>query len=83
MRARTHPAGPVLMRARTAMACRVPERGGHGLDPKNAADAAALAANGYTNVENYLNELAGDRSRGPRTYAAGPDELGAEPSKGS
>jgi len=32
----------------------------HGLDPNNARDGAALAANGYTNVENYLNELAGD-----------------------
>jgi hypothetical protein len=32
----------------------------HGLNPKKASDGAALAANGYTNVENYLNELAGD-----------------------
>ena len=32
----------------------------HGLDPHNASDGAALATNGYTNVENYLNELAGD-----------------------
>jgi len=32
----------------------------HGLDPNNARDGAAAAANGYTNVENYLNELAGD-----------------------
>jgi hypothetical protein len=32
----------------------------HGLDPNNAGDGAALAPNGYTNVENYLNELAGD-----------------------
>ncbi|HLB72497.1 MAG TPA: thrombospondin type 3 repeat-containing protein, partial [Sedimentisphaerales bacterium] len=32
----------------------------HGLDPNNADDGAAPAANGYTNVENYLNELAGD-----------------------
>jgi pectate lyase len=32
----------------------------HGLDPDNAGDGAAIAANGYTNVENYLNELAGD-----------------------
>jgi pectate lyase len=32
----------------------------HGLDPNNDGDGAALAANGYTNVENYLNELAGD-----------------------
>jgi hypothetical protein len=33
----------------------------HGLDPNNPQDGAAKAANGYTNVENYLNELAGDR----------------------
>ena len=32
----------------------------HGLDPNNDGDGTALAANGYTNVENYLNGLAGD-----------------------
>jgi pectate lyase len=32
----------------------------HALDPANAADGPALAPNGYTNVENYLNQLAGD-----------------------
>jgi hypothetical protein len=32
----------------------------HGLDPANDSDGAAVAVNGYTNVENYLNELAGD-----------------------
>jgi len=32
----------------------------HGLDPGDADDGPAFAANGYTNVENYLNELAGD-----------------------
>lgn len=32
----------------------------HSLDPNNARDGAAVAANGYTHVENYLNELAGD-----------------------
>ena len=32
----------------------------HGLDPDNRLDGPAIAANGYTNVENYLNELAGD-----------------------
>lgn len=32
----------------------------HGLDPQDARDGATVAANGYTNVENYLNELAGD-----------------------
>jgi len=35
-----------------------------GLDPNNPADGAALASNGYTNLENYLNELAGDRIPG-------------------
>jgi hypothetical protein len=30
----------------------------HGLDPKNAADGAAYCADGYTNLEHYLNELA-------------------------
>ena len=29
----------------------------HHLDPKNAADAPALAPNGYANIENYLNSL--------------------------
>jgi hypothetical protein len=30
----------------------------HGLDPKNPADACALAKSGYTNLEEYLNSLA-------------------------
>ena len=29
----------------------------NGFDPKNAADAAAIAKNGYANIENYLNSL--------------------------
>ena len=29
----------------------------HGLNPQNAADRALRAANGYTNLENYLNSL--------------------------
>jgi hypothetical protein len=33
----------------------------HGLDPKNAADGAAYRADGYTNLEHYLNELASGR----------------------
>jgi len=38
----------------------------HGLNPNNPADGAQTAANGYTNLENYLNELAGDvGSAGP------------------
>jgi hypothetical protein len=32
----------------------------HGLDPDDARDGTAVGPNGYTNVENYLNELAGD-----------------------
>ena len=32
----------------------------HGLNPDNASDNAKYADNGYTNLENYLNELAGD-----------------------
>jgi pectate lyase len=32
----------------------------HGLDGRNASDGAKVARNGYTNLENYLNELAGD-----------------------
>ena len=32
----------------------------HGLDPGDSRDGAAVAKNRYTNVENYLNELAGD-----------------------
>jgi hypothetical protein len=30
----------------------------HGLDPNNTADGAAYRADGYTNLEQYLNELA-------------------------
>ncbi|MDO7846190.1 polysaccharide lyase [Hymenobacter sp. M29] len=29
----------------------------NGLDPKNAADAATITKNGYSNIENYLNGL--------------------------
>ncbi len=32
----------------------------HGLDPMNPGDGAEVARNGYTNIENYINELAGD-----------------------
>ena len=44
----------------------------HGLDPHNARDGAAIAANGYTNVENYLNELAGDPIAGLDKRSTGP-----------
>jgi hypothetical protein len=33
----------------------------HGLDPKDGADGAAYTADGYTNLERYLNELASGR----------------------
>jgi hypothetical protein len=45
---------------------------GHGLDPQKASDGAAFAANGYTNVENYLNELAGDPIPGAGRSSAAP-----------
>jgi pectate lyase len=32
----------------------------HGLNPKDPSDGAKISSNGYTNLENYLNELAGD-----------------------
>jgi hypothetical protein len=32
----------------------------HGLNPHKARDGRMVARNGYTNLENYLNELAGD-----------------------
>ena len=43
-----------------------------GLDPDDGSDGAALAANGYTNVENYLNELAGDSAPGAGNTSASP-----------
>jgi pectate lyase len=39
----------------------------HGLDPKDPRDAAAITKDGYTQIEAYLNELAG------RTPESGPD----------
>jgi hypothetical protein len=32
----------------------------HGLNPNDPSDGPRIAANGYSNLENYLNELAGD-----------------------
>jgi pectate lyase len=32
----------------------------NGLNPNDASDGSRIASNGYTNVENYLNALAGD-----------------------
>ena len=45
----------------------------HSLDPNNAADGPALATNGYTNLENFLNELAGDTA--PPTGTTLPPQL--------
>ena len=39
----------------------------HGLNPNNVSDGPATSSNGYTNVENYLNELAGDSIPGSTT----------------
>ena len=37
----------------------------HGLDPADPADGARAGADGYTNLEAYLHELAGPVERGP------------------
>ena len=37
----------------------------HGLNPNDAADGPLIATNGYSNLENYLNELAGDTPVSP------------------
>jgi len=44
----------------------------HGLDPDDSRDGAAIGPNGYTNVENYLNELAGDTIPGLGQPSAAP-----------
>jgi hypothetical protein len=41
----------------------------HGLNPNDAADGPLIAANGYSNLENYLNELAGDVPSAPLLVA--------------
>jgi hypothetical protein len=44
----------------------------HGLNPNNAADGPQYHGNGYTNLENFLNALAGDTVFGeaPNTFVA-------------
>ena len=37
----------------------------HGLNPYIAADGASASSNGYTNLENYLNNLTGDLTSAP------------------
>jgi plastocyanin len=44
----------------------------HFLNPNDPSDGSRVAANGYTNVENYLNELA-ERPRGSTSPDQGPD----------
>lgn len=46
---------------------------GHGLNPNSSADGARTSGNGYTNLENYLNELAGDS--GTNSPLAAPANL--------
>lgn len=38
----------------------------HGLDPNDPADGKQVAANGYTNLENYLNHLVAQAEENPR-----------------
>jgi hypothetical protein len=46
----------------------------HGLNPHDPSDGPKIAANGYSNLENFLNELAGDpvagstRRPAPKTW---------------
>jgi hypothetical protein len=44
----------------------------HGLSPHNVGDGAVIGPNGYPNVENYLNELAGDPIPGLGQPSAAP-----------
>jgi len=41
----------------------------NGLNPKDASDAAKIAANGYSNIENYLNSLVDLKTVTPATAA--------------
>jgi hypothetical protein len=54
---------------------------GHGLNPNDPADGPVITANGYSNLENYLNELAGDVAPVPLLVAHYPlDSSGADTS---
>ncbi len=44
----------------------------HGLNPNDASDGPRVARNGYTQLENYLNELAGDPLAGIGKTAVSP-----------
>lgn len=45
----------------------------NGLNPSLGSDGAATAANGYTNLENFINELAGDDVPGGTVDTEAPD----------
>ena len=51
----------------------------HGLNPKDPSDGSRIASNGYTNVENYLNELAGDPIPGGGSPPPPPSNLQVSP----
>ncbi|WP_248924448.1 Ig-like domain-containing protein [Paenibacillus hamazuiensis] len=44
----------------------------HGLNPGDAADRNGIAANGYTNLENYLNSIIGSGSQNPEVRITSP-----------
>jgi hypothetical protein len=51
-----------------------------GLNPNDASDGPRVASNGYTNVENYLNEIAGDPIPGSsQTNLPPPSNLSVAP----
>jgi hypothetical protein len=47
----------------------------YGLNPNNVADGNQTASNGYTNVENFLNGLAGDPVPDVKTRLSPPTNL--------
>jgi pectate lyase len=50
-----------------------------GLKPNDASDGPKMARNGYTNLENYLNALAGDTIPGDEGPGPGPGPTPPEP----
>lgn len=59
----------------------------NGLDPMNPEDGKAVAANGYTNLENYLNSLVAHiteaQNAGGNVESAGIDNILADPAFGT
>ena len=51
----------------------------NGFNPNDAADRATLAANGYANLENYLNGLAASTVLATAKATSAPDLLQAYP----